>query len=138
MRKKNPKYKKDDLVKMIVLWSIEGLTVTDIKNDILALGYESTYFYDLYKLAKVIINEALVDISKDRLDITITEMELQYSKALTAGENKLALDIKKEINKISGLHNQKQELDITSQGDKLNSIEVIRIVEIKNEDEEND
>ena len=133
MRKKNPKYKKDDLIKMIVDWSISGLTVNIIKNNILELGYEYTYFYDLYKCAKVIINQALVGLSKDRLEITIVEMELQYSNALIAGENKLALEIKKEINKISGLHIQKQEVDITSKGDKINSIEVIRIIEIKND-----
>jgi hypothetical protein len=44
----------------------------------------------------------------------------------------LAVDIKKEINKISGLHHQK--IDVTTNGEKINQISVIKLIEVKKED----
>ena len=76
--------------------------------------------------------EALKDISKDRLETTIVEMEKMLIEAKGTGDKKLALDIKKEINKISGLHNQK--IDITTGGEKLNQISVIKLIEYKKND----
>jgi len=133
-RKKKPKFKKDDLVKMIVDWAIDGIPQAKIKQDILKLGYQISYFYTLYNEAKPIIRETLIEVSKDRLEETIAEMERQYYEALNDGDRRLANDIRKEINKISGLHQQK--VDITSKGDKINNIEVIKIIEVKNEEDE--
>ena len=133
-RKKKPTYKKDDLINMIVEWATSGVSSPEIRQKILKLGYQTSYYYTLYNEAKPIIRETLMDLAKDRLEETISVMEEQYRLALEEGERRLANDIRKEINKISGLHEQK--IDITSKGDKINNIEVIKIIEVKNEDNE--
>lgn len=133
-RKKKPTYKKDDLIKMIVEWATSGVSSPEIRQKILKLGYQTSYYYTLYNEAKPIIRETLMDLAKDRLEETISVMEEQYRLSLEEGERRLANDIRKEINRISGLHEQK--IDITSKGDKINNIEVIKIIEIKNEDNE--
>ena len=133
-RKKKPTYKKDDLIKMIVEWATSGISSPEIRQKILKLGYQTSYYYTLYNEAKPIIRETLMDLAKDRLEETISVMEEQYRLSLEEGERRLANDIRKEINRISGLHEQK--IDITSKGDKINKIEVIKIIEIKNEDDE--
>ena len=132
-RKKKPTYKKDNLIKMIVDWVIDGVPQAKIREDILELGYQISYFYSLYNEAKPIIRETLIEVSKDRLEETITEMEKQYYEALKEEDRRLANDIRKEINKISGLHQNK--VDITSGGDKINNIEVIKIIEIQRDEE---
>ena len=133
-RKKQPKYKKEDLVNMIVEWAIDGVPQTDIKKRIFKLGYEISYFYTLYNEAKPIIRQTLIEVSKDRLEETIAEMEKMKQDALDENDKRLAFDIKREINKISGLHQQR--VDITTKGDKINQIEVIKIIEVKKEDDE--
>lgn len=133
-RKKKPTYKKDDLINMIVEWATSGVSSPEIRQKILKLGYQTSYYYTLYNEAKPIIRETLMDLAKDRLEETISVMEEQYRLSLEEGERRLANDIRKEINRISGLHEQK--IDITSKGDKINNIEVIKIIEVKNEDNE--
>ena len=131
-RKKKAKYKKDDLIKMIVDRVCEGIPQGQIKKEIMSLdgGYSAVYFYELYRDAKPIFREALKEVAENKLEQTIAEMEVQYQSALEEQDRRLANDIRKEINKISGLHQQR--VDITSQGDKINNIEVIKIIEVKN------
>ena len=133
-RKKQPKFKKDDLIKMIVEWSMDGVSQPEIKRNIIDLGYQISYFYTLYNEAKPIIQETLKDFSLQTIDATITEMKEMRYRAEQEGDSRLALDIQKEINKISGHHQQK--IDITSKGDKINQIEIIKIIEVKNEEDE--
>jgi hypothetical protein len=130
-RKTQPKYKKDDLIKMIVEWVADGIPQATIKDNIKKLGYEISYFYELYRAAKPFVSEALAGIAENRLESTISTMEEQYIAALTEGDRKLANDIRKEINKISGLHITKT--DITTNGDSINNINVIKLIEIKSE-----
>ena len=133
-RKTNAKFKKQDLVKMIVDWTCEGIPQAQIKTNIMKLGYEISYFYTLHKEAKPLIKSALQHIIENKLEETIAEMEVQYQAALSENDRRLANEIRKEINKISGLHQQK--VDITTQGEKINNIEIIKIIEIKREDDE--
>lgn len=116
-RKKNAKYKKDDLIRMIVDKACEGLPQQQIKEDIIKLGYGVVYYYELYRDAKPFIKEALVGIAENKLEQTIAEMEKQYNEALNDGDRRLANEIRKEINKISGLHQQR--VDITSKGESI-------------------
>ena len=133
-RKKNSELKKQDLIKFIVDWTCEGLPQAEIRRKFLSLGYEISYFYEIHKEAKPIIKDALQHIVENKLEETINEMEEQYKLALDDGDRRLANDIRKEINKISGLHQQK--IDITTDGEKINKIDIIKIIEVKpNEDE---
>ncbi|MCP4761447.1 MAG: hypothetical protein GY870_06670 [archaeon] len=118
-RKKDAQYKKDDLIKMIVEMMCEGHPQAKIKKYIMSLdgGYSAVYFYELYKEAKPFLKEALSGIAENRLEFTIAEMEKRYDEAIELGDRRLANDIRKEINKISGLHQQK--IDITSNGESI-------------------
>jgi|694.fasta_scaffold42962_3 hypothetical protein len=133
-RKTNSKYKKQDLIKMIVDWTCEGIPQAQIKTNIMQLGYEISYFYTLHREAKPLIKSALQHIVENKLEETIAEMEEQYKLALEDGDRRLANDIRKEINKISGLHQQK--LDVTTNGDSINNISIIKIIEIQKDNED--
>lgn len=132
-RKTNPKHKKQDLIIMILDWTLNGLSSAEIKKNFFDLGYKSSYFYECNAEAKPLIAAALKDIAKDKLEETIVVMEEQYRQALIESDRKLAHEIRKEINKISNLHSQK--IDVTSQGDKIENITVIKIKEITKNDE---
>jgi hypothetical protein len=54
--------------------------------------------------------------------------------AMEAEDLNLALQIQKEINKITGLHLER--VDVTTNGKPLENITVIKMVEIKKEEED--
>jgi hypothetical protein len=126
-RHKNPLYKKEDLLRMIVEWKAEGQMHNTIIAKIKELNYSIDYAYALLREAKPLIMETLKDIAKDRIETTITELETLKHEASIAEDLNLVLQIQKEINKISGLH--KENLDITSDGKAIENIQVIKITE---------
>lgn len=133
-RKIDPKYKKQDLVNKIVELSCNGISQPEIIQWLKIEGEcKISYCYDLLREAKPIILETLKDISKDRLETTIRELEQMKMEAKGSGDKKLALDIQREINKISGLHQQK--VDVTTDGKAIDSISIIKLIEYKNNDE---
>ena len=132
-RKKNSEVKKPDLIKKIVEWVGEGVGQAEMIQRIKDMGYCIQYAYLLLNEAKPLINEMLKDIGTERLNSTISKLEGLYREA--NGDRRLQLEIQKEINKISGLHQQK--VDITTDGEKINNINIIKIVEvIKNEEDD--
>ena len=138
-RKKDPKYKKIDLINKVVEMTCSGTSQPDVIKWLMSDGEcQISYCYELLREAKPIILDVLKDISKDRLEQTITKMENLYQKVETSGDRKLAVEIQKEINKISGLHNHKQEIDHTTNGKDMNTISVIKLIEIKNENDKDD
>ena len=133
-RKKEPKYKKIDLINKIVEMSTSGSSQPDILDWLSKEGQvQMSYSYELLRQAKPIILDALKDIAKDRLEETIVKMERMYQDALIIKDKKLALDIQKEINKISGLH--KQKIDVPTNGESIN-ITTIKLIEIKKENDD--
>ena len=133
-RKKTPIHKKDDLIKIIIERFASGVPQARVVQEIIDMGYSTPYFYDLYREAKPLIQETLKGIAENRLETTIIEMENQYQQSLINGDRRLANEIRKEINKISGLHQQK--IDVTTNGEKINEISVIKLIEIKNNENE--
>jgi len=137
MRKKDPKYKKQDLINKIVEMSCKGVLQPEIINWLMTEGQcKIAYCYDLLRESKSLINDTLKELSKDRLEKTIADLEHMMWEAKKSGDKKLQLEIYKEINKITGIGTQK--VDITTGGKEINSISVIRLIEIKNNDDEND
>lgn len=133
MRKKNPKYKKIDLITKVVEMTTSGVSQPEIKDWLMSEGdCKIDYVYQILKAAKPIILDTLKDIAIDRLEETIVKMEKMQQDALNDKDKKLAVDIQKEINKISGLHSQK--VDITTNGENINQISIIRMIEIKKDD----
>ena len=138
-RKKDPKYKKIDLINKIVQMSCSGVPQPEIIKWLQSEGEcQISYTYELLRESKPIILDTLKDISKDRLEQTIIKLENFAEKVLKSGDNKLYIEIQKEINKISGLHNHKQEIDHTTNGKDINTISVIKLIEIKKDGEEDD
>lgn len=136
-RKRDPKYKKIDLINKIVEMSCSGVSQPEILVWLKSEGEcQLSYSYELLREAKPIILETLKDISKDRLETTIRELEQMKMDAKLSGDKKLAIEIQKEINKISGLHNQK--IDVTTNGESINQISVIKMIEVKKEDNDNE
>ena len=136
-RKKEPTFKKQDLINKIVEMSCSGISQPEIMNWLLSTGgLQIAYCYVLLREAKPIILDTLKDISKDRLETTIRELEQMYLDAKLSGDKKLALEIKKEINKISGLYHQ--SIDVTTGGEKLNQISIIKLIEVKKDDDVNE
>jgi hypothetical protein len=114
--------------------STSGWSQPDILDWLNSEGeVQISYSYELLRQAKPIILDTLKDIAKDRLEETIVKMERMYQDALIIKDKKLALDIQKEINKISGLHNQK--IDVTTNGESIN-ITTIKLIEIKKENDD--
>jgi hypothetical protein len=124
-RKRDPKYKKIDLINKIVEMSCSGISQPEILLWLQSEGdCKISYSYELLREAKPIILETLKDISKDRLETTIRELEQMKLEAKGLGDKKLQLDIQKEINKISGLYQER--IDVTSKDEKLtNEIKVV-------------
>jgi hypothetical protein len=124
-RKRDPKYKKIDLINKIVEMSCSGISQPEILLWLQSEGdCKISYSYELLREAKPIILDTLKDISKDRLETTIRELEQMKIEAKGFGDKKLQLDIQKEINKISGLYQER--IDITSKDEKLtNEIKVV-------------
>jgi hypothetical protein len=132
-RKKAPKYKKIDLISKVVEMTTSGISQPEIKDWLMSEGdCKIDYVYQILKAAKPIILDTLKDIAIDRLEETIVKMEKMQQDALNDKDKKLAVDIQKEINKISGLHQQK--IDVTTNGEKINQISVIKLIEVKKED----
>lgn len=124
-RKLDPKYKKQDLIKQVVEMFSQGHSQYEILNWLRDEGEIAiSYSYEIMREAKPLVVETLKDIAKNRLETTINEMERMKTEAKLQGDRKLAHDIQKEINKISGLYQDR--VDITSDGKALDtSIKVV-------------
>jgi hypothetical protein len=133
-RHKDPEFKKEDLLRMIVEWKAEGQMHNTVIANIKELGYSIDYAYALLREAKPLIMETLKDLAKDRIETTIAELETMKFNAMEAEDLNLALQIQKEINKITGLHLER--VDVTTNGKPLENITVIKMVEIKKEEED--
>ena len=127
---------KQDLIQLVVDLKATGTPQATIINKITEQGFSATYAYEVLRDAKPFVAEVLKDVFLDTLNDTIAEMEVQYVKCLEAGEKATALSFRKEINKLKGF--EKASLDITSKGDKIENISVIKLMPSIRPAEEND
>jgi valyl-tRNA synthetase len=67
-RHKDPEFKKEDLLRMIVEWKAEGQMHNTVIANIKELGYSIDYAYALLREAKPLIMETLKDLAKDRIE----------------------------------------------------------------------
>ena len=131
-RTKNAKYKKPDLIRMILEWTGQGYSQKTIIDNLMNLGYKIDYCYQLLRDAKPLIQETFKEISKEKLESVLIEMEAMKQEAQIAEDRNLVLQIQKEINKIIGLGTTK--VDLTTNGESINKIEVIKIIEVKKDE----
>lgn len=132
-RKIDPKYKKQDLINKVVEMACKGITQPEQLNWLQTEGgIGISMAYDILREAKPIINNTLSELYKDDRDRTIRELENDAHSATKAKQYKLAFEIKKQIHKIKGLDTQK--IDVTTDGQSINNIQVIKLIEIKKDE----
>ena len=123
------KFKKEDLIDAIIKMRIEkGASTKTIVVDFLQkeLNYGQTYAYGLYKEARKRIVELYDNQNKELANEALGQLEKMFEDAVKNKEKKLALEIRKEINKLAGLY-AAEKLDLTSGGDKLTEIKLIEV-----------
>jgi hypothetical protein len=73
-------------------------------------------------------------MAKDLLEESVAELQRMKLEAENSGDAALSLNIQKEIHKIVGLHMDR--IDVTSGGNTIESISVIKLVEVKKDKKE--
>lgn len=129
------KHKRADIIDAIIKMRIEkGSSTKTIVNEFLMgqLGYKTSYAYDLYKQARTKIVELYDVQNKELANEALGTLESLYEDAITNKEKKLALEIRKEINKLTGLY-AAEKIDIRGSVDNKIIIEII-----KNKDKDED
>lgn len=110
------KNKKEELIDAVVRMRVDkGCSSKTIIEDFLKgeCGYKTTYAYEIYKLAKLKIVELYDIMNKELANEQLSRLESLYEDAVRAGEKKLALEINKEINKLTGVY-AAEKIEITS------------------------
>jgi hypothetical protein len=125
-------YKTDDLINAIVKMKVEkgasNKTILDfLMND---LGYKTTYSYELIKQARERIKEIWDKNSEAHLEEAKGQLEEMLENAIRKGDNKLALQIRQELNKLMGLY-AAQKVEVSG----LDNI-IVEIVNPKKEDKD--
>jgi len=109
------KYKKEDLIDAIIKMRIEkGASTKTIVEDFLQkqLGYKQSYAYTLLKEAREKITEIYQNDNANAINEAVGQLEELYEGALKERNKKLALEIRKEINKLVGLY-ASEKIDMT-------------------------
>jgi leucyl aminopeptidase (aminopeptidase T) len=106
MEQNGGKYKRDDLIQVIVKMRIEKqcsirTVLSFLMND---LGYAQSYAYELIREAKKYVAEIYKDNNVGSLEEAIAELEEQREVAKIEKNRKLVLDISREIYKLKQLY----------------------------------
>ena len=130
-------YKRQDIVDHIVKLRIEaGASTKQIIEEYLKgeCGFKTSWSYDLYKEARLKI-EKLYDVKNKQLaNEALGQLEDLYKECIKESNKKLALEVRKEINKLTGLY-AADKIDITTNGESINIINVV-IKEDENDEDE--
>ena len=109
------KYKKEDIIDAIVKMRIEkGASTKTIIQEFLMgeLGYKQSYSYDLLQEARVKIVSLYDTQNKQLANEALGHLESMYEDAIKSKNSKLALEIRKEISKLTGLY-AAQKVDVS-------------------------
>ena len=115
------------LVKDIVSMMTEGKATRTIITKYEELGYSSAQIRTLLERSAFEIKEQYKDSVATVYEKALNRLEMLYQKAHDKGQYKTCVEIQKEIDKITGLHNNR--LEITGE---ISIPEIIKITEIKN------
>ena len=132
--KRKPRVNKDKVISDIIELRVKKgfSSVSIVKYLIENHSIKKSQAYNYIKMAREQMGEIYNEINKDALKDSILIMENMLEKAMGAGENKLALDIIKELNKVNQLYIEK--VDITSGGEALKNI-TFEIINKKKDDD---
>lgn len=111
------KYKKEDIIDAVVKMRIEkGASSKTIIQDFLMgqLGYKISYSYVIYQEARQKIVELYNTQNHELANEALGQLESMLEDALRQKNMKLALEIRKEMSKLTGLYSpEKIDLSIT-------------------------
>ena len=111
------KYKKEDIIDAIVKMRIEkgASTKTIIQEFLMAqLGYKISYSYVIYQEARQKIVELYNTQNHELANEALGQLESMLEDALRQKNMKLALEVRKEMSKLTGLYSpEKIDLSIT-------------------------
>lgn len=123
------KWKKEDIIDAIVKMRIEkgSSTKTIIQGFLMGeLKYKQSYAYQLMGEARDKIVE-LYQVNNSALaNEALGHLESMYEDAIKEKNKKLALEIRKEINKLTGAY-AAEKVDITSGGKDITEIKLIQV-----------
>ena len=124
---------KDKIVSALVKMRIEKFATTKTMLDFLMneIGYAQTYSYELIKISKERINEIFREEHEQSFHNAMGRLEEIIE---TSKNEKTRLEAQKEMNKLLGLY-KPQKVDITSDGKAINEITIVKLIEVKKEDE---
>lgn len=123
------KYKKEDIIDAIVKMRIEkgSSTKTIIQEFLMGqLGYKISYSYVLLQEAREKIVSLYNTQNKELANEALGHLESLYEDAIKGKNIKLALEVRKEISKLTGLY-AAQKVDITSGGEAITEIKLIQV-----------
>ena len=126
-------YDKDQIIMALVKMRIEKMATTKTMLDFLMieLKYHQTYSYELIKLAKSKIQEIFAEEHEESFQTYKARLEEIIE---TTTVEKIRLEAIKEMNKLLGLY-RPQKIDVTTGGEKLNQISIIKLIEYKKDDD---
>lgn len=128
------KYKKEDIIDAIVKMRIEkGASTKTILKDFLMgqLKYKQSYSYELLQEARKEIVKLYSTKNEELANEALGQLESMLEDAIKAKNIKLALEVRKEISKLTGLY-AAEKVDITSNGKEITEI---KLIQIKSKDE---
>lgn len=128
------KYKKEDIIDAIVKMRIEkgASTKTILKEFLMGqLGYKQSYSYDLLQEARKEIVKLYSTKNEELANEALGQLESMLEDAIKSKNIKLALEVRKEISKLTGLY-AAEKVDITSGGKEITEI---KLIQIKSKDE---
>ena len=133
------KYKKEDIIDAIVKMRIEkGASTKTILKDFLMgqLKYKQAYSYELLQEARKEIIKLYSTKNEELANEALGQLESMLEDAIKAKNIKLALEVRKEISKLTGLY-AAEKVDITSNGKEITEIKLIQVNRIEDIDEKN-
>lgn len=124
----------NEVVELRIKRGFSSVSIVEYLED--KWGIKKSQAYNYIKAARLKMGEIFKQVNYEPLKDSVMLMENMLQKAIGSGDNKLALDILKEMNKVNQLYVEK--LDVTSGGDKIKNItfEIIPQKRDKNGDED--
>ena len=129
-------FDRDQIIMALVKMRIEKMATTKTMLDFLMidLGYAQTYSYELIKEAK----KKIIEIFSEEHNESFETYKARLEEIIESTKNeKLRLEAIKEMNKLLGLY-KPQKVDITTDGKAINDITLIKLIEVKKDEGEED
>jgi hypothetical protein len=123
------KYKREDIIDAIIKMRIEkgASTKTILKEFLMGeLKYKQSYSYELLQEARKAIVQLYSTKNEELANEALGQLESMYEDSIKQKNMKLALEIRKEISKLTGLY-AAEKMDITSGGKEITEIKLIQI-----------